>query len=134
MKEKDMVNHPDHYTNGDIECIDAIEAALSYEGFCGMLKGNVIKYLWRYEHKGKGLQDLEKAKWYQDRLIKTVTKQHEKATKPNFRALSLEEIDTYVKPDSKAYAEEKVNKWVKNHQEPNTGFDPGKTYLKDPNR
>ena len=41
----DKVNHPDHYTAGDIECIDAIKSALGKELFCGYLWGNAIKYL-----------------------------------------------------------------------------------------
>ena len=65
----DMVNHPPHYTQGGIECIDAIEASLGDVGFRAFLKGNVTKYLWRYEQKKAPLQDLEKARWYLDRLI-----------------------------------------------------------------
>ena len=53
IKFKDFVNHPPHYTNGDIECIDAMRASMSHIEFCGYLKGNVIKYLWRYRDKGK---------------------------------------------------------------------------------
>lgn len=64
----DAINHPPHYSQGSIECIDAIEAAMSPDEFRGLLKGNVIKYLWRCDHKG-GLQDLRKARWYLDRLI-----------------------------------------------------------------
>lgn len=66
---KDEINHPAHYTQGGIECIDAIEASMTPDQFEGYLKGNVQKYLWRYEIKG-GLKDLEKAMWYLDRLIK----------------------------------------------------------------
>ena len=47
----DVVNSPPHYTAGGIEAIDAIEAALSGEGFRGALKANVLKYMWRYEKK-----------------------------------------------------------------------------------
>ena len=69
-KEKhDPVNHPDHYTSGGIECIDAIKASLSEEAFKGFLKGNVLKYLWRYEKKVAPKQDLEKASWYLNKLI-----------------------------------------------------------------
>ena len=65
----DHVNHPPHYTaNGAIECIDAIEAALTPEEFRGFCKGNVLKYLWRMNHKG-GAQDLKKALWYLQRLL-----------------------------------------------------------------
>jgi len=65
----DVVNSPPHYTAGGIEAIDAIEAALSDEGFRGALKANVLKYLWRYEKKADPISDLRKASWYLDRLI-----------------------------------------------------------------
>jgi hypothetical protein len=64
----DNVNQPKHYTSGTLECIDAIQAALSVEQFKGFLRANVIKYCWRYEHKG-GVEDLRKAHWYLSRLI-----------------------------------------------------------------
>ena len=64
----DMVNHPPHYNQRGIECIDAIEAATD-KGFQYYLQGNIIKYLWRYRYKGKPVEDLKKAKWYLDRLI-----------------------------------------------------------------
>lgn len=65
----DNVNHPLHYTNGDIECIDAIKASMTTSEFYGYLKGNVIKYLWRYQLKDNPIQDLKKAQWYLERLI-----------------------------------------------------------------
>lgn len=68
--EDDAVNHPSHYTAGKVECIDALEAATTgLDGFEGYCTGNIIKYLWRWKHKN-GLQDLEKAKCYLERLIK----------------------------------------------------------------
>jgi len=67
--QADAVNHPPHYTAGEIECIDAIRAALGREGFIAYCRGNAIKYLWRCEHKG-GTEDLRKAAWYLDRAIK----------------------------------------------------------------
>lgn len=66
----DMVNHPKHYTQGGIECIDALKAATV--GKCGIeavCVANVIKYLWRYEEKN-GVEDIRKAKWYIERLLK----------------------------------------------------------------
>jgi hypothetical protein len=68
----DVVNSPPHYTAGSIEAIDAIEAALSDEGFRGALKANVLKYMWRYEKKADPVADLRKARWYLDRLIQKV--------------------------------------------------------------
>jgi hypothetical protein len=67
----DPVNHPDHYTAGNIECIDAIQAALTPEQFIGYCRGNAIKYIWRADRKG-GIQDLQKAIWYLNRAIHNI--------------------------------------------------------------
>lgn len=63
----DKIN-PAHYRSGDLECIDVIEAQMTADEFLGYLRGNAIKYLWRYRRKG-GAEDLRKARWYMDRLI-----------------------------------------------------------------
>jgi hypothetical protein len=69
-KVPDPVNSPNHYLAGSIECIDAIEAsASSPDAFRGYCKGNVQKYLWRMEHKGKPKEDAMKAQWYLNKLI-----------------------------------------------------------------
>ena len=70
MPDIDLVNSPAHYVSGGIQCIDAIKASMSKLEYEGFLKGNLIKYTWRYRDKG-GVQDLCKANWYLDRLIKT---------------------------------------------------------------
>lgn len=68
------VNHPVHYTQGGIECIDAIAGAVTgLSGIEAVLVGNTIKYVWRYRHKN-GLEDLLKCRWYLDRLIAEVEK------------------------------------------------------------
>jgi len=67
----DAVQRPLHYNTGSIECITAIEASMSSLEFQGYCKGNCIKYLWRYQYKGKPLEDLQKALWYLEKLIKT---------------------------------------------------------------
>lgn len=65
---KDNIN-PDHYKQGTVECIDALEAAtVNKTGIEAVCTANVIKYLWRYEAKG-GLEDIKKAQWYLNRLI-----------------------------------------------------------------
>lgn len=69
-KSDDPVNHPSHYTSGDIECIQAIKASMTTEAYKGYLKGNILKYLWRYEKKEKPIEDLKKARAYLDWLIK----------------------------------------------------------------
>ena len=66
----DMVNHPQHYTQGGIECIDALKAAtVGKRGIEAVCVSNVIKYLWRYEEKN-GIEDVRKAKFYIERLLK----------------------------------------------------------------
>jgi hypothetical protein len=67
---EDPIN-PSHYTKGAIECIEAIKASMSPEAFKGFLKGNIQKYVWRYEAKG-GVESLQKAQWYLSRLIATL--------------------------------------------------------------
>lgn len=69
----DTVNHPSHYTQGGVECIEAIKASMTDDEYRGYLKGNAIKYIWRYQQKGKPGEDLAKAIWYLDRLKGEVT-------------------------------------------------------------
>ena len=72
-KEEDNVNHPAHYTQGGIECIEAIKASMTASEFRGYLKGNAMKYMWRYQLKN-GVEDLRKAQWYLNRLIGEMAK------------------------------------------------------------
>ena len=72
---KDLINKPPHYTKVNIETIDAIQSALGKEGFNAFCQGQIIKYVWRYPHKN-GLEDLNKADWYLQRLIKVVQSKH----------------------------------------------------------
>lgn len=72
----DNVNHPSHYTAGDIECIDAIQEAIKgLEGHEAYITGNVLKYMWRWKRKN-GAEDLKKARFYLDRLIKQIDHGH----------------------------------------------------------
>ncbi len=68
MKELgDPVHHPPHYTFGKIEVLNAIEDwGLDYH------RGNVVKYMVRAGKKDpdKMIEDLRKARFYIDRLIK----------------------------------------------------------------
>jgi hypothetical protein len=64
----DMINSPTHYKSSDIDCIDGIKAMLGDE-FPAYLRGNIIKYLWRFTNKN-GVEDLKKAEWYLNKLIK----------------------------------------------------------------
>ena len=75
----DLVNHPPHYTEGKVECIDAIEAAvMGLDAFEGYAIGNALKYLFRWKRKG-GVQDLDKAIWYSNR-IKQYAQSHTNTT------------------------------------------------------
>lgn len=77
LMPKDNVNHPDHYTQGGVECIDAITAATANKtGIEAVCVANVIKYLWRYELKN-GEEDVKKAQWYLNRLVAELENQHE---------------------------------------------------------
>lgn len=68
----DAVERPQHYTKGPMEVIDIIEQY----GFCDDFRlGNCVKYLFRHKLKGNPLQDLKKARWYLDRLIKSMEKE-----------------------------------------------------------
>lgn len=65
---KDNIN-PNHYKNGKIECIDALESAtVNKTGIEAVCVANIIKYLWRYEDKN-GLEDIRKSEWYLKKLI-----------------------------------------------------------------
>jgi len=75
-EEEDVVNNPDHYNTGNIECIDAIEESMSSVAFKGYLKGNCLKYLWRYDYKGKQVEDLQKAGWYLNKLTDMVEEEN----------------------------------------------------------
>ena len=70
----DNVNHPSHYTQGGIECIEALEAAtVNMKGIEAVCTANAIKYLWRWKEKN-GKEDLKKAIWYIKKLIEEQAK------------------------------------------------------------
>lgn len=69
----DMVNHPDHYTSGGIECIEALDAMpRSISAAADYARRTAVKYLWRAPLKGNERQDLEKARWYVDHAIAAI--------------------------------------------------------------
>ena len=70
--QSDMVNHPPHYNQSGIECIEAIYHALGNEGFKAYCHGNAQKYLWRHAYKGNAVEDLKKAKWYINQIIEAI--------------------------------------------------------------
>ena len=71
--ENENVNAPQHYLHGKKETIDVINDCMTGDEYHGYLKGNVLKYVSRYKFKGEPLEDLQKASWYLNRLIKEVS-------------------------------------------------------------
>ena len=73
----DMVNRLSHYTAGKVECIDAMEAAVTgLGGMEAVLTAQILKYIWRWKRKN-GVEDLRKAEWYLNRLIAMKEDAHE---------------------------------------------------------
>jgi hypothetical protein len=81
---KDNVNHPSHYNQGGIECIDALNAMVTgYPDPVGaVMAWQVVKYIWRHPFKANPVEDLKKAQFYLDRLIQRVDARMPK-TMPN---------------------------------------------------
>lgn len=72
LYQVDNVNKPNHYNQGKVECIDAIESAvINKNPMDAVCVANIIKYLWRYESKN-GLEDVKKARWYMNRLVELI--------------------------------------------------------------
>ena len=69
MEKKEMVNHPSHYNQGDIECIDAMIASKGIEAVKNWCDCNVFKYGWRLGHKDDEVQEVGKMKWNLDKYV-----------------------------------------------------------------
>jgi hypothetical protein len=89
--------NPAHYQKGGVECIEAIEASMSKEAFRGFLKGNCIKYIYRYENKN-GAEDLRKAEWYLLRLI--ALREDEETMAKEIMKITEEVLATNYDPDA----------------------------------
>lgn len=75
--DEDPVNHPQHYIQDDIETIDVIKAwTKGLDGIIATDTGNVIKYISRWNKKN-GIEDLKKAQWYLNHLIKEMEERME---------------------------------------------------------
>ena len=88
--------NPAHYQKGGVECIEAIEASMSKEAFKGFLKGNCIKYIYRYENKNAA-EDLRKAEWYLLRLI--ALREDEETMAKDIMAITEEVLSANYDPD-----------------------------------
>lgn len=72
----DPVEKPEHYNQGEIECIDYIKQVLGLEGFIAYCHGNMIKYQHRYRYKGNPTEDMDKAYWYLSRMREAMKEKH----------------------------------------------------------
>ena len=71
LEQSDNVNHPQHYKQGTIECIEAMRQQFTKEEVVAFCKLNAFKYLWRSNHKGTPQQDIDKANWYLSQISST---------------------------------------------------------------
>lgn len=76
-KISDNVNHPAHYIQGGIECIDAMEAAYGTEAVIYFCMCNAFKYQWRFNKKN-GREDILKCQWYQNKMVELQNKLNQK--------------------------------------------------------
>ncbi|MDM8212800.1 DUF3310 domain-containing protein [Enterococcus hirae] len=113
---------PDYYQKGTIDVIEAFRLTATKEQFRGGMKLNVMKYIMRYENKN-GIEDLEKAREYIDRLIKA-EERYEAEEKVECPGLTLK--DALANADKLMKT---VNEIMK--REPNKGIDKTKVF-KDP--
>ena len=74
---EDNVNHPSHYTQGKIECIDAMESAYGTEAVIMFCMCNAFKYQWRFNKKN-GREDILKCQWYQNKMVELQNKLNNK--------------------------------------------------------
>lgn len=84
----DQVNHPDHYTQGAFECIDAMLDTQGVEAVQNYCICNAFKYIWRHNAKNND-QDIRKAKWYIDKYLE-LSESHDE------RCFKIEKDGNYV--------------------------------------
>lgn len=85
--EKRNAIQPEHY-KGKVECIDALEVILGRNGVEDFCTGNAVKYLWRWRKKN-GLEDLQKAQWYINKLVSYVQEDYDTLKKAMQDSITL---------------------------------------------
>lgn len=88
-EKKEMVNHPSHYCQGDMECIDGLIGAFGRKEVATFCKINAMKYIWRLGHKDDESQEIGKIKWYLDKYLEL-----KEDDLPNFKYNELGEVVT----------------------------------------
>ena len=74
--EYDPVRRPAHYNMGGVECIDYIKQVLGLDGFIAYCHGNMLKYQHRYRYKQNPVEDIQKAKWYLNKMLEVMKEKH----------------------------------------------------------
>ena len=92
-KKKEMVNHPSHYCQGDMECIDGLIGAFGRKEVATFCKINAMKYIWRLGHKDDEAQEIGKIKWYLDKYL-------ELKMPPKFNAMTLDGTPIWLQDDA----------------------------------
>ena len=94
----DPVNHPEHYETNGIECIDAMIASQGKEVVSNYCVCNAFKYIWRHQHKGKSVEDIQKAVWYLNRYLNLCEQKDEpKTTEKKVKSADLDYIIESIK-------------------------------------
>ena len=65
----DEITKPKHYTQGKVECLDAIDSMLEESSRIDFYRTQIVKYMWRLRDKGSPLKDAKKAEFFLCRLI-----------------------------------------------------------------
>lgn len=108
-RENDAVNHPTHYTQGWIECIDAMQSAFGKDELAAYCKIAAFKYLWREKNKN-GTEDIKKAMWYLNKLIELREKEKPCMSCNGAWMQAKDGKLTICEDDCKAYAQ-----WIKDN-------------------
>ena len=67
------ITKPKHYTQGKVECLDAIDSMLEESNRIDFYRSQIVKYMWRLRDKGDSLKDAKKAQFYLDQLIQKLS-------------------------------------------------------------
>lgn len=98
-----MVHHPKHYTSGILpgECLD-------YVKYCDFIRGNIIKYLWRFNRKN-GMEDIQKSLFYIEQLLKDPTLCHGRIPDDKKERIIADAIDVVKDPGTLYEEKQAVN-------------------------
>jgi hypothetical protein len=88
-EKKEMVNHPSHYCQGNMECIDGLIGAFGTKEVATFCKINAMKYIWRLGHKDDEAQEIGKIKWYLDKYLELKEKPNPSEGKTSVKEIEL---------------------------------------------